>query len=114
MNIKVINAFHVLVIGSLLCYIGFTGDKTPKEVYYAVFALSLVIFAVSPRPNLKGLNYWNIIHWVHYIIVVPGFIYLSYAGINKKLSKTEYNSLKYIGAGIALYHGYKLGTRLMK
>ena len=111
-DIKLINAFHIFVIGALFVYMGILGNITPVELYYVTFGLSLVIFAIMRPPNFKDFSYWNIIKWTHYIVIVPGIIYLSYAGVNDTLTPIEFEVLRYLGIGIILYHAYKLGSRV--
>ena len=118
LSMKSINAFHVFVIGAVLLYIGLTGNKTPVETYYVLGGLALLIFAMVPHPSVsRGLTYWNIIHAAHYLVIVPGLLYICYLGIGKNgktrsLGKGVYKSLAFIGAFVMVYHGYKLASRL--
>ena len=119
LSMKAINAFHVFVIGAMLLYIGLTGNKTPVEAYYVLGGLVLLIFAMVPHPSVsRGLTYWNIIHIAHYLVIVPGLLYICYLGIGKNgkavfLGKGIYKSLSVIGTFIIIYHSYKLAYRLM-
>ena len=110
---KIVNLVHVLVVGTILMYIGRKGNNTPKEVYYALFSLVVVIFFIVPPPNMSGLTYWNIIHLTHYLVIVPGLLYVAYFGLHKKLNAGVYNILTYLGGGISVYHGYKFATRVL-
>lgn len=113
LDIKIINLVHVFVVGAILMYIGMNGNNTPKETYYVLFSLVLLIFFIVPPPKMRGFSYWNIIHLTHYLIIVPGLLYIAYFGLHKKLTSNVYTILTYLGGGICLYHGYKFATRVL-
>lgn len=118
-SMKVINAFHIFVTGTVLLYIGLTGVKTPVEAYYVLGGLALLIFAMVPHPSIsRGLTYWNIVHMSHYVVIAPALLYLCYLGIGKNgkakpLTNNMYKSLAFVGAFVMVYHAYKLSTRVM-
>ena len=112
-DIRIVNLFHVFVIGALLMYIGMKGNDTPAQAYYVLFSLIILLFFIVPRPKAKGFTYWNIVHISHYFLVIPSLFYLAYFGFHKKLNDNVYNVLMYLGGGISLYHGYKFATRVL-
>ena len=112
-DIRIVNLFHVFVIGALLMYIGMNGNDTPAQAYYVLFSLIILIFFIVPRPKVRGFTYWNIVHITHYLLVVPSLLYVAYFGFHKKLNARIYDVLTYLGGGISLYHGYKFAKRVV-
>jgi Ca2+/Na+ antiporter len=106
-NISHINAFHVLVVGALLAYIGKKKNNTHKYVYYLLGIATLLIPLSISLPSFD-LNYWNIIKLLHYLVFLPGLLYLTYY---QKFSEETYNNLFISGIVIIVYHLYKLSGR---
>lgn len=106
-NISHINAFHVLIVGSLLAYIGKKKNNTHKYVFYLLGAISLIIPLSINLPKYK-LSYWNIVKLLHYLLFLPIFLYISYY---QNFSEETYNTMFISGIIIIVYHLYKLSDR---
>ena len=48
------------------------------------------------------------IHWTHYLIILPAFAYITYLGLNNKSMSNElYDGLLGTGLVVIVYHLYK-------
>jgi hypothetical protein len=103
-QMKYINLYHALIIGTTLMYIGYKKEETHKYIFYLIGLEACLIPFIVKLPTFNNLNYWNSIKLFHYIIIIPWLLYLSY---NKKVSKNYGEVLFSIGLGITLYHSYK-------
>ena len=112
-----INLFHMIIIGPMFVYFGKNKENTTKWISELIVLLVLGIFySVHFPQNTKNIrftdNYWNIISYLHYIIIVPFLLYLAYYHKqNIKFSKNTYESLLIFGLTVILYHTYKLVNR---
>ena len=105
------NLYHILVLGTLLSYIGFFKVKDARA--YMLLALSsLLIFVLVPLPSGVSFSYWNLVHISHYLVMLPGLLYLSYLGYINKIPEQHFNTIGAVGAIIVVYHSFKLYTRL--
>jgi len=112
-NMKLVNAMHIFIIGSLLAIIGFLREKSPKQLFYAVGVMGLAIFFLVPMPDLS-LFHWNLVRLSHYIFIMPILLYASYIGVqSKKLDSNVYDFYLWAGLFIILYHTFKLIKRIM-
>tara|TARA_B100001057_G_scaffold271549_1_gene271826 strand:+ start:346 stop:708 length:363 start_codon:yes stop_codon:yes gene_type:complete len=105
------NLFHILVLGTLLSYIGFFKIKDARA-YMVLAILSLLILVLVPLPVGVSLSYWNLVHISHYLVMLPALLYLSYLGYNNKIPEQHFNTIGAVGAIIVVYHSFKLYTRL--
>ena len=113
MNMKLVNAMHIFIIGSLLAMIGFLREKSPKPLFYAVGVMGLAIFFLVPMPDLS-LFLRNFVRWSHYLFIMPILLYASYIGIqSKKLDSNVYDIYLWTGLFIIVYHAFKLVKRIM-
>lgn len=114
LDLKIINILHILVLSTLLGYIGYFKEKANKNVYIllGLWTLMIPIFVPLPEFSKSLFSYWNIIKFSHYIIFLPLLLYLSYYGYKNNFSKNTYTSILFTALFIALYHSYKLYIRL--
>ena len=105
------NLYHILVLGTLLSYIGFFKVKDTRA-YMLLALLSLLILVLVPLPRGVELSYWNLVHISHYLFMLPGLLYLSYLGYSNKIPEQHFNTIGAVGAIIVVYHSFKLYTRL--
>ena len=110
---KYVNVLHILVIGAALVYIGYFQNESPPWIYYLLGLLGLIIILLVPVPNLDFTNMRNVLYSAHYILFIPGFIALTYYGLQRKINKETYVALGFVGIFIVIYHLYKLITRIM-
>lgn len=108
---KYTNLYHIFILGSLLAYIGFYKIKN-KSIYIALFLLTLAILLVVPFPN-TSITYWNFVHLSHYLIMLPGLIYLSYLGYLNKIPEQQFYNIGVLGVVISVYHSFKLYNRII-
>jgi len=112
-NMKIINAFHIFVIGTLLLTIGLMRDNASVYLYYALLFVTLCIVIVVPFPSFN-MNIFNIVRAFHYLFILPLLLYASYLGIvSKKISTYVYDIYGGVGGFIIAYHSIKLIKRLM-
>jgi len=112
-DMKLVNAMHIFIIGSLLAIIGFLREKTPKQLFYAVGLMGLAIFFLVPMPDFS-LFLRNFVRWSHYLFIMPILLYASYIGIqSKKLDSNVYDIYLWTGLFIIVYHALKLVKRIM-
>ena len=105
------NLYHILVLGTLLSYIGFFKVKDARA-YMLLALLSLLIFVLVPLPSGVSFSYWNLVHISHYLVMLPGLLYLSYLGYINKIPEQHFNTIGAVGTIIVVYHSFKLYTRL--
>ena len=110
-DMKTINLIHVFITGTLLACIGYKKDSTPKWKFYALGFMALMIPVLVYLPKKFSLQYWTTIQIAHYLIIMPGLLYIAY---KQKFSDQIYDSICALGIGIAGYHGYKYYIRLNK
>ena len=110
-DMKTINLIHVLVTGTLLACIGYKKDKTPQWKFYALGFMALMIPVLVHLPKKFSLQYWTVIKLTHYLVILPGLLYISY---KQKFSEQVYDSIFALGVGVSGYHAYKYYTRLNK
>jgi len=114
MDMKLVNAMHIFIIGSLFAIIGFLREKSPRQLFYAVGLMGLAIFFLVPMPDLS-LFYWNLVRWSHYFFIMPILLYASYIGLqSKKLSSNVYDIYLWTGLFIIAYHAFKLVKRIIQ
>ena len=109
LNIKKINLIHIFITGLLLVYIGYKKNNTEKIAYYLLGLMTIAIVLLVPTPkSILNISYWNMIHWTHYLIILPLFSYVTYLGLNKKSMTNElYDGLLGTGLVVIIYHSYK-------
>lgn len=110
-DMKTINLIHVVVTGTLLACIGYKKDNTSKWKFYALGFMALLIPILVHLPKKFSLKYWTVIQLTHYLIIMPGLLYISY---KQKFSEQVYDSIFALGVGVSGYHAYKYYTRLNK
>ena len=113
LSMKYVNLLHILVIGASLIYISYYQNKSAKSIYYLLGLLGLAIILFVPIPSFDFTNMRNLLYMAHYILFIPGFLALSYFGLQNKLTKETYNTLGFVGLFIIMYHLYKLIIRIM-
>lgn len=112
-DMKIVNTFHVLVVGSVLSAIGVLGEDTPIYVYYFLLFLAMSIVLVVPFPSFAR-DSTNIIRAAHYVAMMPFLLFISYLGItSKSLSSQTYDVYSAVGGFVIVYHLYKLTKRML-
>jgi len=106
----IINLVHILIQGSLLVFIGYKKEKTPKFIFYILALLALLIPFSIYRPS-TSISYWNLVNIMHYLFVMPLFLYIAY---KQKFTKEIYENIFIFGIIVIVYHLYKLFIRIKK
>ena len=75
---KYTNIYHILILSSLLAYIGFFKIKD-KTVFIALALFTLAIIIFVPFPN-TSITYWNLVHLSHYFLQVKELIQIQLNG----------------------------------
>lgn len=109
LDIKKINLIHIFITGLLLVYIGYKKKDTEKLAYYLLGLMTILIVFLVPFPSsILNLSYWSMIHWTHYLIILPAFAYITYLGLyNKPMTNELYDGLLGTGLVVIVYHLYK-------
>jgi hypothetical protein len=104
----IINIIHILIQGSLLVYIGKKKNETPTFIYYIIGILALLIPFNIHKPTISTSRL-NLINIVHYIIVMPLFLYIAY---KQKFTIETYDNIFILGIIIIVYQLSKVVKRL--
>lgn len=112
-NLKIVNTFHIFVIGTLLLTIGLMRENTSVYLYYALLFIAPCILIFVPFPTFN-MTIPNIVRAFHYLCILPLLLYASYLGIvSKKMSTQVYDIYGGVGGFIIAYHSIKLIKRLV-
>lgn len=104
-----INILHIFLIGPLISYIGFNGQKTDRIAYGTLLGLAFVIPFFVQTPELTT-DFKNIIRWIHYLVWSILFVYIGYTQDN--LHPIGFEVLKYFGVLVCLIHSYLLYKKI--
>lgn len=105
-----VNLLHILIQGPLLIYIGHNKNKTPDMAFSLLLIMGIMIPFIVRFPKKQIKSSYNKILYLHYLLIMPSFIYLGYKGNN--INPRLYQPLFYTGIIISLYHAYKLSKRV--
>lgn len=99
-----VHLWHILMTGPILYYIGSNNKKANMCAYAVLATLALSILFVIRKPKLTGNKV--LVRFVHYLVFVPLFIYISYKNVN--LPIWAFELIKYLGiTAIAIHlHGF--------
>ena len=107
-DMKYINLIHVVAISTTLMFIGKNQNNTPNYVFNLLGILaSAIVLLVSLPKGFTG--YWNIIKIIHYAILLPSLLYISY---KRDFSIQTYDTIFITGVIVFIYHAYKFYTRM--
>lgn len=106
MSMKQVNMWHIAMMGPILCYIGDKEDKANNISYAILATLTISILFTVRKPNIKKLNYYNIVNLLHYLVIFPMFLFIIYK--RNKLPKYVFKFIKYLGISVIAIHIYKL------
>ena len=103
-----VHLFHILLVGSLLLYVGITKTLMPEFMYSILLGLGLIIvlyhsFKVYNYVKL-GKGFW--VNLIHIFIVGPLLVYIGYN--REKTSRKYFELLLMLGFASIGYHGYYL------
>lgn len=103
-----VNLFHILFVGVLFLYVGFTRDKNSNNMFSFLFGLGIFILLYH---IYKVYNYllnnkpiW--VNLIHIFIVGPLLMYIGYHKENT--SRLYFELLLMLGFASIGYHGYYL------
>ena len=92
--------------GPLLMYIGYKKQNTPQILFNTMLIFAIIIPFVIRFPKSKMNLNLKIINSLHYILIMPFFMYIGYFG--KKLNPIYFKICFYLGLFVIFYHIYKL------
>jgi hypothetical protein len=105
---KLVNWFHVLIVGGLFLYVGINREKIYGGLFSILFYLGLIIILYhlfKIYGYLKGgKGIW--VNLIHVFIVGPLLVYIGYNGI--KTSRKFFELLLMLGFASIGYHLYYL------
>ncbi len=105
---KLVNLFHVLIVGGLFLYVGINREKIYGGLFSILFYLGLIIVLYhlfKIYSYLKaGKGIW--VNLIHVFIVGPLLVYIGYNGI--KTSRKFFELLLMLGFASIGYHLYYL------
>ena len=111
MSMAQVNLQHVFLVGPLLFYIGSQKENTPRWAFISLATLTVMIpFIVSY--NYSSLSYRAIVNASHYLIWIPLFGYIAYAGINKHLGTYMYPILQLLGLSAITIHLFLFSQKM--
>tara|TARA_B100001094_G_scaffold185963_1_gene180148 strand:- start:361 stop:711 length:351 start_codon:yes stop_codon:yes gene_type:complete len=102
--IKLIYISHIFIIGLTLLYIGYKKNNTPKNIFNLLYIFSLGIVSIVIIRKID-FSYWSLIKLMHYIVILPLFLYIAY---KKNFTHSQYNSIFGLGLIVIVYQSYKL------
>ena len=110
MNISSIflHLFHIIIIGSLLIYVGIKKNTLSPTFYYGLLILGIYVFLYHGfkvySKIVNKINPW--INIIHIAIFSPLLFYIGYNKGN--VSNYYYEILLMIGFAVVGYHSYYL------
>ena len=107
-DMKYINLIHVIAISTTLMYIGKYQNKSHQYAFNLLGILAFAIVLLVSLPN-GFTGYWNLIKIIHYAILLPSLLYISY---KRDFSIQTYDGIYNTGVIVFLYHAYKFYTRM--
>lgn len=110
MSMLQVNLLHIIIQGPLLAYIGYKKENTPDIAFSLLLIMGMLIPFIVRFPKKKIKSSYNRILYLHYLFIMPAFLYLGYKG--NELNPKLYQPLFYTGIIIAFYHLYKASKRL--
>jgi hypothetical protein len=105
---KLVNLFHIIIVGSIFLYIGINREKTNgwllNLIYYLGFIIILYHLYKSYNYIKEGKGIW--VNLIHIFIIGPLLIYIGYNG--EKTERKYFEILLMLGFGAIGYHFYYL------
>ncbi len=105
---KLLNIFHVFIVGTLLLYVGINRDKIYSGLFSVLFYLGIGIILYHSFRALNFLkqnkSFW--VNLIHILFIGPLLIYIGYYGVNA--SRKFFEILLMVGFAVIGYHGYYL------
>jgi hypothetical protein len=108
-----LSAFHALLVGPGLLYVGLAPESVPDSVYTGLLvggAIILFYHAYKAYTKLKeGKSAW--INWIHIFLVAPLLMIVGY--LKKDANRRYFEMLLLLGFAATGYHGLYLIRDMM-
>ena len=108
-----LSAFHTLMVGPGLIYVGFSPQSLSNSAYSGLLVLGAFVFvyhAYRAYNKLKdGKSAW--INWIHIFLVAPLLMIVGY--LKKDASRRYFEMLLLLGFAALGYHGLYLIREMM-
>ena len=113
MSNTALSAFHALLVGPGLLYVGLAPESVPDSAYTGLMVAGLVILgyhAFKAYTKLKdGKSAW--VNWIHIFLVAPLLMIVGY--LKKDASRRYFEMLLILGFASIGYHGLYLIREMM-
>ena len=113
MSHTALSAFHALLVGPGLLYVGLAPESVPDSVYTALMvggAGILLYHVYKAYTKLKdGKSAW--INWIHIFLVAPLLMIVGY--LKKDANRRYFEMLLLLGFAATGYHGLYLIREIM-
>ena len=113
MSNAALSAFHALLVGPGLLYVGLQPQSVPDSVYTGLLVAGLFIFVYHAYKAyvklVDGKSAW--INWIHIFLVAPLLMIVGY--LKKDASRRYFEMLLLLGFAAVGYHGLYLIREIM-
>lgn len=113
MSHAALSAFHALLVGPGLLYVGFSPESVPDSVYTGLLVGGIFILgyhAYRAYEKLKdNKSAW--VNWIHIFLVAPLLMIVGYH--KKEASRRYFEMLMMLGFAAVGYHGLYLIREMM-
>lgn len=108
-----LSAFHALVLGPSMIYLGLSPDNIPDYVFNTMFVLGLVIIGYHSYRAYNKLkeNKSAWVNWIHIFLVAPLFMIIGY--LKNDASRRYFEMLMMLGFAATGYHAFYLMREMM-
>jgi hypothetical protein len=105
----VLSLAHLAFVVPLFLYVAFQRAASPDWIYWLLFSLGLIVFAIHAVKAVYRYTVGSTYLWVnllHAILIAPLLVYIGYNG--KKTPRSAYELLAMAGFAALGYHAYSL------
>jgi hypothetical protein len=113
MSHAALSAFHALIVGPGLLYVGFAPESVPDSVYTGLLVTGAFILAYHSYKAYTKLkdNKSAWVNWIHIFLVAPLLMIVGYH--KKDASRRYFEMLMMLGFAATGYHGLYLIREMM-
>jgi hypothetical protein len=113
-NLFYIHLIHIIIIGSLLLYVGIKGKNMPAFMYPTLLVIGILIlvahgYSVITKYGQKNSGLW--VNLFHIIIVAPIILSIGIKGVQSPYYLFQFMIM--LGFAAIGYHGYFMIKDLM-
>lgn len=101
---KLVNLFHVLVIGALFLYVGILQTDLPKFMFPLLLGLGAIVITYHIYKASTKKNAW--VNYIHILLVGPLLMWIGWNGVDTP--RMFFEMLLMLAFAVIGYHGYYL------